>query len=74
MFDAGYFPAKLAVVGLGRLMPDELRFRLRVLAFTQAGEVLRADCSRKAPLSGKPALPLAMGVEQAVVSSAAIWG
>jgi hypothetical protein len=41
-------------------MPDELRLGLRVLAFAQAGEVLRADCSRKAPLSGKPALPLAM--------------
>src|ERR1039457_8797 len=60
MLDAGYFPAKLAVVGLGRLMPDELRLSLRVLAFTQAGEVLRAHGSRKAPLSGKPALPLAM--------------
>ena len=44
MFDAGYFPAKLAVVGLGRLMPDELRLGLRVLAFAQEGEVLRADC------------------------------
>jgi hypothetical protein len=41
-------------------MPDELRLGLRVLAFTQAGEVLRADSSRKAPLSGKPALPLAI--------------
>jgi len=41
-------------------MPDELRFRLRVLAFAQAGEVLRADSTRKTPLSGKPALPLAM--------------
>src|ERR1035437_8897105 len=60
MFDAGYFPAKLAVVGLGRLMPDELRLGLRVLAFAQAGEVLRAHGSRKAPLSGKSALPLAM--------------
>jgi len=60
MLDAGYFPAKLAVVGLGCLMPDELRLGLRVLAFTQAGEVLRAHGSRKAPLSGKPALPFAM--------------
>jgi hypothetical protein len=41
-------------------MPDELRFRLRVLTFAQASEVLRADFSRKAPLFGKPALPLAM--------------
>src|ERR1035437_1778979 len=62
MLDAGYFPAKLAVVGLGRLMPDELRLGVRVLAFAQAGEVLRADGSRKAPLSGKPALPLAMAL------------
>ena len=60
MLDAGYFPAKLAVVGLGRLMPDELRLGLRVLAFTEAGEVLRAAGSGKAPLSGKPALPFAM--------------
>ena len=62
MLDAGYFPAKLAVVGFGRLMPDELRLGLRVLAFTQAGEVLRADSSRKAPLSGKLALPFAMAL------------
>src|ERR1035441_9675022 len=47
---------------LGRLMPDELRLGVRVLAFAQAGEGLRADGSRKAPLSGKPALPLAMAL------------
>jgi hypothetical protein len=43
-------------------MPDELRLGLRVLAFTQAGEVLRANGSRKSPLSGKPALPFAMAL------------
>jgi hypothetical protein len=57
VLDRSRLPAKLSGIGFGRLMPDELRFRLRVLAFAQAGEVLRADSTRKTPLSGKPALP-----------------
>ena len=41
-------------------MPDELRLGLRVLAFAQAGEVLRADRRPKAPTLGKLALPFAV--------------
>ena len=47
MLDARHFPAELAFIGLGSLMPDELRLGLRVLAFAQPGEVLRANCTSK---------------------------
>ncbi len=41
-------------------MLDKLHAALRMLAFTQTGEVLGADCAMKTPLLREPALPLAM--------------
>ena len=52
MLDAGHFPAKLAVIGPLRLMPDELLPGLRVLAFAETGKVFGADGSGKSPLFG----------------------
>ena len=41
-------------------MLDELHAALRMLAFTQAGEMLGADFAMQTPLLREPALPLAM--------------
>ena len=40
---ARHFLAEFALVGFGNLMANELRFRVRVLAFGQPGEVLIAN-------------------------------
>jgi len=44
------------------LVLDELRAALRMLAFTQAGEVLGAHFAMQTPLLRKPALPLTMSL------------
>jgi len=59
MLHAGHFPALLALAGSGNLMPHQLLFGERVLAFAQPCKLLVADCALQAPLLGKPALPLA---------------
>ncbi len=43
MFYARHFLAEFSLVGLGSLMANELRFRVRMLAFGQPGEVLIAN-------------------------------
>jgi len=53
---ARHFPPLLALVGSGNLMPHQLLFAERVLAFAQPREVVIADCALQAPLLGKPAL------------------
>ncbi len=56
---AGHFPPLLTLVGPGNLMPHELFFCERVLAFAQPCEMVIADRTLQAPLLRKPALPLA---------------
>ncbi len=43
MLHARHFFAEFALIGLGDLMANELRFRVRMLAFGQPGEVLIAN-------------------------------
>jgi hypothetical protein len=43
MLYARHFFAEFALIGFGNLMANELRFRLRVPAFGQPGEVLIAN-------------------------------
>jgi hypothetical protein len=62
MLYARYFLAEFSLIGFGNLMADELRFRVRMLAFGQPGEVLIAKCALQAPLLGQLALPLAMSL------------
>jgi hypothetical protein len=62
MLDRSHFPAELVLISFRWLVPDELRFRLRVLAFGQPREVLRTDRPLQTPLLGKLALPLTMTV------------
>src|SRR5665213_1510034 len=52
--------AALAFIGLGYLVPNKLRLGLRVLAFAQTSEVLRAHGPRKSPLAGEQPLQLTM--------------
>ncbi len=56
---ARYFPALLALVGPGNLMPHKRLFGERVLAFAQPCEMVIADCALQPPLLGQPALPFA---------------
>ena len=60
MFDTGDFLAVLVVIGLCRLVLDELRAVFRMLAFAQASEFFGANETTQSPLLGKPTLPLAM--------------
>ena len=60
MFDAGDFLAVLVVVGLCRLVLDELRAAFRMLAFAQPSEFFGSNGTAQSPLLGKPTLPLAM--------------
>src|ERR1700687_2101059 len=60
MFDAGDFLAVLVVVGLCRLVLDELRATFRMLSFAQSSEFLGTNGITQSPLLGKPSLPLAM--------------
>jgi len=43
MFYARHFLAEFALIGFGNLMANELRFRLRVLAFGQTRKVFIAN-------------------------------
>src|SRR5208283_2653192 len=60
MFDAGDFLAVLVVVGLCRLVLDELRAVFRMLPFAQSSKFFGANGTAQSPLLGKPSLPLAM--------------
>src|SRR5450631_3954084 len=60
MFDAGDFLAILVVVGLCRLVLDELRAAFRMLSFAQSSKFLGTNETAQSPLLGKPSLPLAM--------------
>jgi hypothetical protein len=60
VFYARHFLAEFTLISFGNLMANELRFRVRVLAFGQPGEVLIANRTLQSPLLGQLALPLAM--------------
>ena len=62
MLDGRHFPAVLAFVGFGGLMPDKLGFGLRVPAFAQPCEVFGPNFTMQSPLPGERALPLAMSL------------
>src|ERR1019366_845262 len=62
MFDAGDFLAVLVVVGLCRLVLDELRATFRMLSFAQSSKFLGTNGTTQSPLLGEPSLPLAMHV------------
>jgi len=59
---AGDFLTVFVFVSTCGLVLDELHAALRMLAFTQAGEVLGADFAMQTPLVRKPALPLTMSL------------
>jgi hypothetical protein len=58
MLGAGYLSAKLAFIGSRNLMPHELLFGVRMLAFTQSRKVFGTNGTLQPPLLGEPALPL----------------
>ena len=60
MLHARYLLAKFSLIGSRDLMANELRFRVRMLAFGQSGKVLIANRTFQTPLLGQLALPLAM--------------
>ena len=62
MLGAGYISAKFAFIGSRNLMPYELLFGVRMLAFTQPREVLCVNFARELPLLGEPALPFRMAL------------
>lgn len=58
MLDAGYISAEFAFIGFRNLMPYELLFGVRMLAFTQSCKVFGTNATLQPPLLGEPALPL----------------
>ena len=60
MLDAGHFFAEFAFIGSRNLMPDELLFGVRMLAFTQSRKVFGTNATLQPPLLGESALPLAV--------------
>ncbi len=59
MLGAGYLSAKFAFIGSRNLMPYELLFGVRMLAFTQSCKVFGTNATMQPPLLGESALPLA---------------
>src|ERR1700683_2880605 len=57
MLGAGYLSAKFAFIGSRNLMPYELLFGVRMLAFTQSCKVFGTNATLQPPLLGEPALP-----------------
>ena len=60
MLGAGYLSAEFAFIGSGNLMPYELLFGVRMLAFTQSCKVCGTNATMQPPLLGESALPLAV--------------
>src|SRR5271157_2266707 len=58
MLGAGHLSAKFAFIGSRNLMPYELLFGVRMLAFTQSCKVFRTNATLQPPLLGESALPL----------------
>jgi hypothetical protein len=58
MLGAGYLSAKFAFIGSRNLMPHELLFGVRMLAFTQSRKVFGTNATLQPPLLGESALPL----------------
>ena len=58
MLGAGDLSAKFAFIGSRNLMPDELLFGVRMLAFTQSCKVFGTNATLQPPLLGESALPL----------------
>ena len=58
MFGAGHFLVEFPFICSRNLMPDELLFGVRMLAFTQSRKVFGTNGTLQPPLLGEPALPL----------------
>jgi hypothetical protein len=58
MLGARHLSAKFAFIGSRNLMPHELLFGVRMLAFTQACKVFGTNATLQPPLLGEFALPL----------------
>jgi len=58
MLGAGHLSAKFPFIGSRNLMPYELLFRVRMLAFTQSYKVFGTNAPLQPPLLGESALPL----------------
>src|SRR5208283_3657398 len=58
MLGAGHLSAKFAFIGSRNLMPHELLFGVRMLAFTQSCKVFGTNATLQPPLLGEPTLPL----------------
>ncbi len=58
MLGAGHLLAEFPVIGSRNLMPYELLFGVRMLAFTQSRKVFGTNGTLQPPLLGEPALPL----------------
>src|SRR5579863_8140698 len=62
MLGAGHLSAKFAFIGSRNLMPYELLFGVRMLAFTQSRKVFGTNGTLQPPLLGESALPFAMAL------------
>src|SRR5271154_747975 len=62
MLGAGHLAAKFAFIGSRNLMPYELLFGVRMLAFTQSCKVFETTASLQPPLLCESALPLRMAL------------
>src|SRR5271163_4891722 len=58
MLGAGHLSAKFSFIGSRNLMPYELLFGVRMLAFTQSRKVFGTNATLQPPLLGESALPL----------------
>jgi hypothetical protein len=58
MLSASHLSAKFAFIGSRNLMPYELLFGVRMLAFTQSCKVFGTNATLQPPLLGDSALPL----------------
>ena len=58
MLGAGHLSAEFAFIGSRNLMPHELLFGVRMLAFTQSCKVFGTNATLQPPLLGESALPL----------------
>src|SRR5271170_2931023 len=62
MLRAGHLSAKFPFIGSRNLMPYELLFGVRMLAFTQSCKVFGTNATLQPPLLGESALPFRMAL------------
>jgi hypothetical protein len=62
MLGAGHLSAKFAFIRSRNLMPNELLFAVRMLAFTQSRKVFGTNATLQPPLLGESALPFRMAL------------